>query len=76
MAIRYKINVLSALKEKGFTTTRIRTEKIMGEGMLQKIRSGQMPSWAVFNQLCELLECQPADLIEFVSDGDDHETLL
>lgn len=65
MALKYKVDVLQELKNKGYTTTKIRTEKIMGEGMLQKIRQGQMPSWAVFEKLCELLDCQPSDLIEF-----------
>ena len=41
MPIRYKINVLDALKEKGYNTGKIRKEKIMGEAMLQKIREGQ-----------------------------------
>ena len=50
MPIVYKIDVLSALKEAGYNTTRIRKEKIMGEAMLQKIRSGQMPSWGTLEQ--------------------------
>ena len=66
--IKYKIDVLAALKEKGYNTNKIRKEKIMGEAMLQKIRSGQMVSWATFETLCELLDCQPADLIEYVKE--------
>ena len=70
MPIVYKIDVLSALKEAGYNTTRIRKEKIMGEAMLQKIRSGQMPSWGTLETICALLDCQPADLIEFVKDAE------
>ena len=40
----------------------------MGEAMLQKIRNGEMVSWSVFEKLCDLLECQPADLIEYVKE--------
>ena len=47
MPIKYKINVLEALKEKGYNTGKIRKDKIMGEAMLQKIREGEMVSWAV-----------------------------
>ena len=65
---KYKINILSALKEKGYNTNKIRTEKIMGEAMLQKIRKGEMVSWSVFEKLCDLLDCQPADLIEYVKE--------
>ena len=68
MGMKYKIDVITALKEAGYNTNRIRNEKIMGESMLQKIRSGQMVSWATMETLCELLNCQPADLIEYVKD--------
>ena len=66
MGMQYKIDVIAALKEAGYNTNRIRKDKIMGESMLQKIRSGQMVSWATIETLCELLNCQPADLIEYV----------
>ena len=66
MGMQYKIDVIAALKEAGYNTNRIRKDKIMGESMIQKIRSGQMVSWATMETLCELLNCQPADLIEYV----------
>ena len=66
--LKYKIDVLATLKEKGYNTNKIRTEKIMGEAMLQKIRKGEMVSWSVFEKLCDLLDCQPADLIEHIED--------
>lgn len=66
--LKYKIDVLATLKEKGYNTNKIRTEKIMGEAMLQKIRKGEMVSWSVFEKLCDLLDCQPADLIEYVKE--------
>ncbi len=70
MPIVYKINVLQALKDAGYNTNKIRKEKIMGEAMLQKLRQGQMVSWATFETICGLLDCQPADLIEYVKEGD------
>ena len=66
--LKYKIDVLAALKEKGYNTNKIRKEKIMGEAMLQKIRNGDMVSWSVFEKLCDLLDCQPADLIEYIKE--------
>ena len=66
--LKYKVDVLAALKEKGYNTNKIRKEKIMGEAMLQKIRKGEMVSWATFEKLCDLLVCQPADLIEYVKE--------
>ena len=42
--------------------------RFVGEAMLQKIRSGQMVSWATLGTLCDLLDLQPADLIEYVKE--------
>ena len=69
MPIRYKVDVIATLKDAGYNTNRIRKEKIMGESMLQKLRSGQMVSWATLEMICSLLKCQPGDLIEF-AEGD------
>ena len=68
MPMCYKVDVIAVLKEAGYNTNRIRKEKIMGEAMLQKIRSGQMVSWDTLETICSLLECQPGDLIEFVKE--------
>ena len=65
MPIVYKIDVMQALKDKGYNTNRIRKEHIIGEAMLQKLREKKLVSWATFETLCKLLECQPADLIEY-----------
>ena len=73
MPIIYKVDILAKLKEAGYNTSRIRKEKIMGEAMLQKIRDGQMVSWATMETLCELLQCQPADLIEYVPTAENGE---
>ena len=74
MAMKYKIDIIAALKEAGYNTSRIRKEKIMGEAMLQKIRSGQMVSWAILETICDLLDCQPGDLVEHVKEAPVQET--
>ena len=65
MAIRYKIDILAALKEKGYTSTRIREEKLIGQSYLQQIRHGELVSWKKIDTICRLLNCQPGDLLEF-----------
>lgn len=65
MPIRYKIDVLDALKQAGYNTYRIRQEKLIGESMLQKIRCGQMVSWSVLDTICGLLHCQPGDILVY-----------
>ena len=67
MAIRYKVDVLAELKKKGYSSTRIREEKLIGQSYLQQLRRGELVSWKTLDTICFLLECQPGDLIEFVS---------
>lgn len=69
MPLRYKIDVLNALKEKGYNTNKIRTEGLLSQSTLQKFRQQQGVSWENLETLCKLLECQPGDLIEYV-EGD------
>lgn len=65
MPIKYKIDVLNALKEAGYTTYKIRKEKIFGEATLQKIRNGELVSWENISTLCKVLNCQPGDIVEY-----------
>lgn len=69
MPFTYKVDVIKLLKEKGYNTSRIRQDKIMGESMLQKLRQGQMVSWNTLDTICRLLDCQPGDIIEYI-DGE------
>ena len=71
MPMRYKIDVLNALKEKGYNTNKIRTEGLLSQSTLQKFRNQQGVSGENLETLCRLLECQPGDLIEFVDDESD-----
>ena len=68
MPLQYKVDVLAALKEKGYNTNRIRTESLLSQSTRQKFRNKQGVSWENLETLCKLLECQPADLIEYVKD--------
>lgn len=64
--IRFKVDVIAALKEKGFTSYRLRQEKLIGEATLTKLRAGGLPSWHEMDVICGLLDCQPGDLVERV----------
>ncbi len=68
MGLQYKIDVLQALKNKGFTTYKLRTEKLLSESTLQKLRNGKGVSWENLETFCRLLECQPSDIIEYVEE--------
>lgn len=64
MPLRYKIDVLAAFKEAGYSSYRLRKEKLLSESTLQKLRDGIIVSTDVIEQLCGLLNCQPGDLLE------------
>lgn len=68
MPIRYKpeVDILAMLKNAGYSTYRLRKEKILGESVLQKFRDRELPSWGEMEVICRLLECQPGDLVEYV----------
>ncbi len=67
MSLRYKIDVVSALKEAGYTTYRLRNEKLIGEATMTKLRKRELVSWNNIDTICSLLNCQPGDLIEYTS---------
>lgn len=68
MPIIYKIDVLASLKANGYTTTRLRKEKIFGERVIQQMRERQIVSWATIEKLCALLSCQPGDIVEYIKE--------
>ena len=66
MPIVYKIDVLTALKEKGFSTYKIRKEKIFAESTLQAFRTGVLVSYDTLDKLCEMLNCDVGDILEYI----------
>lgn len=66
MPIKYKIDVLAALKAAGYNTNRIRKEKLLSESTLQRLRKGELINGENLGKLCELLRCQPGDILEYV----------
>ncbi len=69
MALRYKIDVMAALKEQGYSSTKIREEKLIGQSYLQQMRHNEPVSWKTIDVLCKLLDCQVSDIVEYVPDG-------
>lgn len=62
----YKIDVLKALSERGYTSTRMRKEKIMSQATMQSIREGRGITTDTLNTICVILRCQPSDILEIV----------
>lgn len=66
MALQYKIDIMAEMKKKGYSSTKIREEKLIGQSYLQQIRHGELVSWKTIDTICSLLDCQPGDLVEYV----------
>ena len=65
MALKYKLDVLEALKGKGYSSYSLRKEKLLSESTIQKLRSGEGVSWDNLETLCKLLECDLSDILEY-----------
>ncbi len=68
--LRYKVNILEALKKAGYSSYRMRQEKVLSESTLQRIREGS-PTITLesISVICDILRCQPGDLVEWVENG-------
>ncbi len=65
--LKYKVEIIDELKKAGYSTYRIRKEKILAEGTMQRIREGSTTiNLESLGVLCNLLKCQPGDLVEWV----------
>ena len=63
---KYKIDVMKELSERGFTSTRMRKEKILSEATMQNLRKGKGITTDTLNTICVLLRCQPSDVLEII----------
>lgn len=65
MSLKYKLDILMGLKQNGYTTYKIRKEKLLSESTVQKLRRNAPVSWENIDTLCRLLNCQPGDILEY-----------
>ena len=63
MNYTYKINILEALKEKGYTTYYIRQNKLLSESTLQRLRNNQTISMTSLMTISELLNMNITEII-------------
>lgn len=71
-------NVLQQLKQNGYSTYYLSKNKIMGNSKIQNIRENRVDAKTI-NQICQLLNCQPGDILEYIpdpaADGSSNDTL-
>ena len=68
--IVYSKNIIEELSKKGYTTYRIKQEKIFNQTQLQQLRDNKLLTQDNLNKLCKLLECQPGDILEYRKDNE------
>ena len=65
MPLKYKFDVLQELKARGYSAYRLAQEKLLSGSSIQKLRTGEVLGAEGIATLCELLECQPGDLLRY-----------
>jgi len=71
MPVIITIDVLAKLKERGYSSYKLRKENLLSESTLQKLREFQGwkddkgLTWSSITRICELLDCQPADFMAY-----------
>ncbi len=68
MGMVYKTDVLKALQESGYSTYRLRKERLLSESTIHKLRYGIGVSWDNIETICRLISCQPGDILEYVEE--------
>ena len=66
MPLEYSIDVLAALKEAGYSQAFMRKERILPGSVVTRIRNHEPIKWVTIEKICELLNCQPSDFLEYI----------
>ncbi len=65
--LRYRVDIQMRLKEAGYSSYRLRREKLLSESTLQKLRTGNTAiTLESLNVICDILQCQPGELVEWL----------
>ena len=69
--LKWKIDVLKALKNNGYNQRYLLDNNILSGNTVTALRKNDTNiSLATLDKICKLLDCQPADLLEFVPDAE------
>ena len=69
--LKYKTSgkdVLAMLKDKGYSSTRLRREKIISEAVMQNMRDDKVIGAKTLEVICDILRCQPNKILEWIPD--------
>ena len=68
--IIFNINILDALKNKGYTTYILQKKVGISAAITTKLKKNDAMTFNMETicKICELLDCQPGDILEYVPD--------
>lgn len=69
--VEYKIDVMQELAQRGYTASRMRKERILGESTIQRLRRGESISTDTLNTICIILRKQPSDILQIIATDDE-----
>lgn len=64
-------DIMQLLAENGYTSYRIRKEKLLSEDSLTRLRNGKTVTTATLDVICRLCHCQPGELIAWEPDSEE-----
>ena len=64
--IRYKIDVMDAMQQRGYSPGRIQKERLLPAQTVQNIKAGKSITLETLNKICIMLKLQPGDIIEVI----------
>lgn len=64
MPIKYN-KLIALMKEAGITSYTVKRDKIIGQATYKKIMEGGDIDTRTIAKLCEVLNCQPGDILEY-----------
>lgn len=71
--IRYKIDIMKELNEKGYNYTRIKKEKLLSAQTLENVKQGKSITLDTLNKICLMTKLQVEDIIEVIATDEEKE---
>lgn len=66
-------DMLAKLKAAGYSSYRLRKEKLLSEETISTIRNNGTITSKTIDTVCRLANCQPGDILEYVPDSNTSE---
>lgn len=71
--IRYKIDIMKELNDKGYNYTRIKKEKLLSAQTLENIKQGKSITLDTLNKVCLMTKLCVEDIIEMTATDEERE---